>query len=79
MWLQDFAWDMCPLANELIYNNYNAVAFGWSPTDKVGHTICSIAVGRSGKMYTLVFIGAVNFPTPIKSFWGKGISTAKYL
>ena len=49
MWLRDFAWDLCPEANELIYDNYNAVAFGWSPTDKVGHTICSIAVGRSSK------------------------------
>lgn len=49
MWLRDFAWDLCPKTNELIYDNYNAVAFGWSPTDKVGHTICSIAVGRSSK------------------------------
>lgn len=49
MWLRDFAWDLCPQANELIYDNYNAVAFGWSPTDRVGHTICSIAVGRSSK------------------------------
>jgi hypothetical protein len=47
MWLREFAWDLCPEANELIYDNYNAVAFGWSPTDRVGHTICSIAVGRS--------------------------------
>ena len=35
MWLRDFAWDLCPKTNELIYDNYNAVAFGWSPTDKV--------------------------------------------
>jgi hypothetical protein len=47
MWLRDFAWKLCPKANELIYDNYNAVAFGWSPTDRVGHTICSIAVGRT--------------------------------
>ena len=30
MWLRDFAWDLCPKTNELIYDNYNAVAFGWS-------------------------------------------------
>jgi len=42
MWLRDFAWGCCPEANEQIYDNYNAVAFGWSPTDKVGHTICTI-------------------------------------
>ena len=49
MWLREFAWDLYPQTNELIYDNYNAVAFGWSPTDKVGHTFCSIAVGRSSK------------------------------
>lgn len=32
MWLSDFAWDLCPNANELIYDNYNALAFGRSPT-----------------------------------------------
>ena len=47
MWLREFAWDLYPQANELIYDNYNAVAFGWSPTSRLGHTFCSIAVGRS--------------------------------
>lgn len=47
MWLRAFAWDLYPQSNELIYDNYNAVAFGWSPTDRLGHTFCSIAVGRS--------------------------------
>jgi hypothetical protein len=49
LWLREFVWNMYPQANELIYDNYNAFAFGWSPTDKVGHTFCSIAVGRSSK------------------------------
>ena len=49
LWLREFAWDLYPQANELIYDNYNALAFGWSPTDKVGHTFCSIAVGRISK------------------------------
>ena len=29
---------------ELVYDNYNALAIGWSPTGKVGHVICSIAL-----------------------------------
>ena len=62
MWLRDFAWDLCPKANELIYDNYNAVAFGWSPTEKVGHTICSIAVGRSSNNVHFGF------------YWGSEIS-----
>ena len=56
MWLRDFAWDLCPETNGLIYDNYNAVAFGWSPTDRVGHTIFSIAVGRSSNKKQNKFI-----------------------
>jgi len=47
LWLRAFVWDLYPDCNELIYDNYNALAFGWSPTDRLGHTFCSIAVGRS--------------------------------
>lgn len=47
LWLRDFVWRLYPNANELIYDNYNAVAFGWSPTDRAGDVFCSIAVGRS--------------------------------
>ena len=49
LWLREFVWDMYPKANELIYDNYNALAFGWSVTDRLGHTFCSIAVGRTAK------------------------------
>ncbi len=44
MWLREFIWDMYPESNELIYDNYNAVAVGWSPTLTLGDTFCSIAV-----------------------------------
>jgi hypothetical protein len=44
LWLRDFVWDLYPDSNELIYDNYNAVAYGWSPTDKAGDVFCSIAV-----------------------------------
>ena len=47
LWLRDFVWDLYPQCNELIYDNYNALAFGWSPTLKVSDTFCNIAVGRS--------------------------------
>ncbi|NUM81429.1 hypothetical protein HUU42_11545, partial [bacterium] len=49
LWLRKFVWEKYPEANELIYDNYNALAFGWSPTDRVGHIFCSIAVGRTSK------------------------------
>ena len=72
MWLRDFAWDLCPQANELIYDNYNAVAFGCSPTDKAGHTICSIAVGRSGKNVHFGFYWGNEISDPDKILLGKG-------
>ena len=72
MWLRDFAWDLCPQANELIYDNYNAVAFGWSPTDKVGHTFCSIAVGRSSKNVHFGFYWGNEISDPDKILLGQG-------
>jgi len=72
MWLRDFAWDLCPQANELIYDNYNAVAFGWSPTDKVGHTICSIAVGRSSKNVHFGFYWGSELSDPERLLLGEG-------
>jgi hypothetical protein len=44
LWLREYVWDLYPNTNELIYDNYNAVAFGWSPTDRLSHTFCSVAV-----------------------------------
>jgi hypothetical protein len=72
MWLRDFAWDLCPMANELIYDNYNAVALGWSPTEKVGHTICSIAVGRSSKNVHFGFYWGNEISDPDKILLGQG-------
>ena len=72
LWLREFAWDLCPNANELIYDNYNAVALGWSPTDKVGHTICSIAVGRSSKNIHFGFYWGNEISDPDKILLGQG-------
>lgn len=44
MWLREFIWDIYPECNELIYDNYNAVAVGWSPTLTLGDIFCSIAI-----------------------------------
>jgi hypothetical protein len=38
--LRNFIWGLYPDTNELIYDNYNAVAFGWSLTDKAGDVFC---------------------------------------
>ncbi|MBZ4192424.1 hypothetical protein [Niabella beijingensis] len=72
IWLRAFAWDLCPQANELIYDNYNAVALGWSPTDKLGHTICSIAVGRSSNNVHFGFYWGNEIADPEKRLLGQG-------
>lgn len=72
LWLRDFVWDLYPQTNELIYDNYNAVAFGWSPTDKVGHTFCSIAVGRTSKNIHFGFYWGSEINDPEKILLGQG-------
>lgn len=62
LWLREFVWDLYPQANELIYDNYNALAFGWSPTEKVSHIFCGIALYRTNKNIHFNFFGEVKFP-----------------
>jgi len=72
IWLRDFVWDLYPGTNELIYDNYNAVAFGWSPTDRVGHTFCSIAIGRTSKNIHFGFYWGNEITDPKKILLGQG-------
>ena len=72
LWLRDFVWDLYPNCNELIYDNYNALAFGWSPTDRVGHTFCNIAVGRSSYNVHFGFYWGSKISDPDKILIGEG-------
>jgi len=72
LWLRDFAWDLYPKTNELIYDNYNAVAIGWSPTDRVGHIFCSIAIGRTSKNIHFGFYWGSELSDPDKILLGNG-------
>jgi hypothetical protein len=76
LWLREFVWDLYPETNELIYDNYNAVAFGWSPTDKAGDVFCSIAVCSDHVNFG--FNRGVDFPDPQKILIGNG-SQYRYL
>ena len=71
-WLREFIWDHYPDSNELIYDNYNALAVGWSPTDRVGHTFCSIAVGRTSKNIHFGFYWGSEISDPEKKLIGQG-------
>jgi hypothetical protein len=72
LWLRDFVWTLYPKSNELIYDNYNALAFGWSPTDRVGHTFCSIAVGRTSHNVHFGFYWGSRIADPEKKLIGNG-------
>lgn len=72
LWLRDFVWTLYPKTNELIYDNYNALAFGWSPTDRVGHTFCSIAVGRTSLNIHFGFYWGSQISDPEKRLLGQG-------
>ena len=72
IWLREFVWDQYPKTNELIYDNYNALAIGWSPTDRVSHTFCSIAVGRTSKNIHFGFYWGVEISDPEKRLIGNG-------
>jgi hypothetical protein len=72
LWLRNFVWPLYPRTNELIYDNYNALAFGWSPTDRVGHTFCSIAVGRTSLNVHFGFYWGSQIADPEKKLLGNG-------
>jgi hypothetical protein len=71
-WLRDFAWDLYPKANELIYDNYNALSLGWSLTDKVGHNICSIVIYRANQNVHFGFYWGNELSDPDKILLGEG-------
>ena len=70
LWLREFVWDLYPSANELIYDNYNALAFGWSPTERLGHTFCSVAV--LAEYVHFGFYWGTQIADPEKKLLGKG-------
>lgn len=72
LWLREFAWDLYPDCNELIYDNYNAVAFDWSISDKLGDTFCNVAVGRTSHNVHFGFYWGSKIANPEKKLIGEG-------
>lgn len=70
LWLREWIWDLYPNANELIYDNYNAVAFGLSVTDKLGQTFCTVAL-MSGYCHFGFYWGS-EIADPERRLLGKG-------
>ena len=70
LWLREWVWGLYPACNELIYDSYNAVAFGWSLTDRLSHTFCSVAV--MAKYVHFGFYWGSEIADPEKRLLGKG-------
>src|SRR5215475_868187 len=61
---------LIPPAFELVYDNYNALAIGFSPSEKAGDGIFSIAVYP--KYASLFFLQGATLPDPNKRLEGSG-------
>jgi hypothetical protein len=59
-----------PTALELVYDNYNALAIGYAPTEKTSEAIFSIAVYP--RWVSLFFLQAVGLPDPERILKGNG-------
>jgi len=59
-----------PTALELVYDNYNALAIGFGPTEKSSEAIFSIAVFP--RWVSLFFLQGVGLPDPEKILQGTG-------
>ena len=68
--LRDWVWGLYPKCNELIYDNYNFLAFGWGPTDRMSDIFCSIAVGTRGVIFG--FMWGVKLDDPKRLLGGGG-------
>jgi hypothetical protein len=65
-----------PTAIELVYDNYNALAIGFSPTERPSEAIFSIALYP--KWISLFFLQAKGLPDPDKLLKGSG-NVAKHI
>jgi hypothetical protein len=59
-----------PGATEIVYDNYNALAIGFGPSEKTSHAIFSIAVYP--RWISLFFLQGIGLPDPKKLLKGNG-------
>ena len=59
-----------PMANELVYDNYNALAIGFGPSEKTSEAIFSVALYP--RWVSLFFLQARGLPDPHRLLKGSG-------
>ena len=62
--------DLFPRGFELVYDNYNALAFGFGPTDRASDALVSVAAYP--KWVTLFFLKGAKLPDPHNVLQGSG-------
>jgi hypothetical protein len=62
-----------PTANELVYDNYNFFVIGYSPTERPGDAIVSIAARANG--VGVCFVHGASLPDPKRLLQGSGSQT----
>jgi hypothetical protein len=62
--------DWFPRGFELVYDNYNALAFGFGPTDRASDALVSVAAYP--KWVTLFFLKGARLPDPHNVLQGSG-------
>ena len=70
LWLREWVWNLHPSANELIYDNYNALVIGFGISDKASDAVCSIAV--YSEYVNFGFLRGTEIADPEKKLTGKG-------
>src|SRR5580658_3258131 len=65
-----------PTALELVYDNYNALAIGFGPSERASEAIFSIALFP--RWVSLFFLKGVGLPDPDKKLQGSG-NVAKHI
>lgn len=59
-----------PNATEIVYDNYNALAFGFGPSERASEAILSVVLYP--KWVSLFFLQGVGLPDPAKRLQGSG-------
>ena len=70
--LREFIWEKYPEANELIYDNYNALAIGWSPSLKSSQTFSTISIFRANSAVHFGFYWGSILKDPENILLGSG-------
>jgi hypothetical protein len=70
LWLRQFIWDLLPACNELIYDNYNALVFGFAVGDNASDAFCSIALYSGYANFGFLYAG--DLPDPQQLLKGTG-------